>query len=322
MSFYAAARNKHAYSLRNLNDSYPTVRQILAPEYYDLPPEAIDTLLRQTLGEDVSAEEIEGFLNTLKQVGRSAVQALPSVLPAAGTIVGTAIAGPAGGMLGGMAGQVAGQAVGAATQRQSQPPQRSGNRSRHRSRPAVGAGQQPPAQPSLPSTQGSPAAAQLMQVLANPQVQQALMAMMMGSAGRPNVRIAGTSVPVEAVGNAIHSLVESAIAEHHALCKGMGETIPQYLLDDAGEFLVDPANPDARAAILVELIAADNEALVPVRPADPMSDAAALKQALRYRAAELYQEEQEWLDQIETDAVYDELELAELYADDEFEEED
>ncbi|NJO10817.1 MAG: hypothetical protein HC873_15495 [Leptolyngbyaceae cyanobacterium SL_1_1] len=224
-----------------LNNSYPSIRTALSPEYRHLSSENIEGLLQQTLGNEVSAEDLEDLLGSLKSIGRSAVQVLPAVLPIAGTVVGTAIGGPVGGALGGIAGQVAGQAVGAAPQR---PARRSTQRSTQRppgnqvSTVGRSAGRVPARIPtSVPArAQGTQATAQLLRSLSNPQVQQALLAMLLGSAGRQSVQIAGEPVPVAAVGNTLGVLLQNAMTEYSQL-QGIAETaVPHYLLDEAGEF--------------------------------------------------------------------------------------
>jgi hypothetical protein len=95
----------------------------------------------------------------------------------------------------------------------------------------------------------------LLGVLAHPAVQQALMALLLGAAGSPQVAAGGQSVPTAEVLNLIGELVEEASAEAIAL-GGSPNGTPPYLAE-AG---IDPVSPRARAeatlGVLTESVSA------------------------------------------------------------------
>lgn len=238
------------------NADYAEVRQVLSPEYQDLSAAEIEQLFQKMFGDSLTPEDLEGFFSRigrgLAKVGRKVAPVAATLAPIAGSAVGTLVGGPAGTAIGGALGAAAGKALSGATQR------RTARRRPRRSRSRRGAprGQRQ----RFSRAQASPSAARLTGLLANPQVQQALMSLLMGSAGRQSVRIAGESVPVGAIASTIEVLAREAAAEHSALQPG--ETASSYLLDDYGEFLVDPASQEERAALIYELIEEENEALV------------------------------------------------------------
>jgi len=214
-------------------DPYPEIREALDREYLNLPAQDIEALLESA---NIDPEYMENFLSTLGSVGTSVVRALPTVAGPVGTVLGTAVGGPVGGLVGGALGSAAGGALGG------------------RQRPG-----QPPPAPQAPPTGSQPApqipaisaVAQLLQIIFNPLALQALVAMLMGGAGRPNLMVGNTLVPPGAVATTIAELANQAAAEYNAVAPG-GSEVPRYLLDERGEFLCDPAVPGQRAAVLVE----------------------------------------------------------------------
>lgn len=223
---------------------YPQLSRVFAPEYGEMPAEVIEKFVAQTFGENVSAEDLEfSFKNFLRSAGQVAQQVLPVAAPIAGAALGTFLGGPAGAMIGGQLGSLAGQLI--APGRPAQPPRAMPPTPALRAMPSI------PAGPAMPATAGSPAAAQLLQMIARPEVLQALMGMVMGGAARPNVAIGNTPIPLGAIANALGALANQAAAEYNAVAAG-GEAVPRYLLDERGEFLCDPAVPEQRAAVLVQ----------------------------------------------------------------------
>lgn len=145
--------------------------------------------------------------------------------------------------------------------------------------------------PALPAG-GSPAAAQLLQVIQRPEIMQALMAMVMGQSGRRSMPVAGASVPTAAFTNLIGTLANRATAEYSAAVSAPAEGAA-YLYDYAGEALADPAVAEQRAARLLELL---HEADLGEEPAEEPE------------AAERYDEAALLYD------AYDEADLYELYS--------
>ena len=95
---------------------------------------------------------------------------------------------------------------------------------------------------------------QIAGLLARPEVQQALTSQLLGPFGRNQVSVGGTPVPTTAVMNMLGSLFNQAATESIGRF-GEDEAMPVYLMTGEGEYAVDPANPDARAAWLAQLIA-------------------------------------------------------------------
>ncbi|MCB8978728.1 MAG: hypothetical protein H6657_15005 [Ardenticatenaceae bacterium] len=264
------------------SNTYPEIREVLASEYQYLSPDDIE-LLFDSIG--ISAEDMEFSLGkAFKSVGHFAKKVAPTALPILGTAVGTVVGGPAGAALGGMLGRAAGGLVGQAGAR------------RRPVRPSTARSIK--AQPRLPSGAGSPAAAQLLQMLSRPEVLQGLTSMALGRAGQQNVRVGNTQIPTGAIGNLLSVLANQASSEYNASTSYEGATVPGYLLDTDGEFLVDPAIPEDRAALLVQLL-----------------DNAAWERAFLNRAEEdlIYETEDYELDLFEDD-YYDQLDLIDLYS--------
>lgn len=231
------------------DESYPEIRKALANPYRSWPGEDLEAMLA---AEGIEAEDLEDFLSGLKKVG----QVVAGALPAAGAIAGTAIGGPLGTAIGGAAGQLAGRALGGVVGGAG-------------ARPAPGArGRRPARALAFPS--GAPAAGQLLQLLARPEVQQALLSMLLGGAGRRSIPVGSTPVPVGAFANTLGVLANQAAVEYAERVPMASEGTPAYLMNFAGEALADPAVPEARAARLIELLA-DTELEV-IESEDEMED--------------------------------------------------
>lgn len=242
------------------HSSYSEIREILASEYRDLPDESIEALVQQSFG-SYSAEDVESFLSGLKKVGKFISKAAPTVLPIVGTVAGTAFGGPLGATVGGTLGKLAGGAVqGATAGRQTgrarlPTPAALAKQALKGARAVAGA--------AAPA--GSPAAAQLLSVLNRPEILQSLLAMIMGPVGRPNIPVGNNPVPVGAFANLIGALANQAAAEYNATAAQEGESIPTYLLNESGDFLVDPAVPEERARVLLSML---NETLMETDESD------------------------------------------------------
>jgi len=148
---------------------------------------------------------------------------------------------------------------------------------RHRQIPALpGAAMQPAAAPlpaPAPAAPRQPDALGLLRViLTNPHLQQALQSAPAPGAGvQPAVQLPVPSpaapaqtrsvpIPLGAVMNAIAALAGQSMTE---LSENMSEEdaeVPSYLVDDDGNFIVDPASPDDRAALVTHLFRLSEEA--------------------------------------------------------------
>jgi hypothetical protein len=235
----------------DLTTDYPNLRQNLNASYARVSDKRIEAILERN---NIDAEAMEGFLDGLSKfasgAGKALLQAAPTILPIAGTIAGTAFGGPIGAQIGGSLGSLAGQAIGGATG-QAPPP----------SQPAGGA-QAPAASPlmgalgALPGIMGSPAAGQLLQTILRPETLQALASMALGPAGKPDVAVGGTPVPVGAFGSLLKMLAGRTEAEYVATRSG----VPEYMQDFAGGLKGDPAVAAHRAEALYEMLrSADSE---------------------------------------------------------------
>jgi hypothetical protein len=114
-----------------------------------------------------------------------------------------------------------------------------------------------PPQPVTPQMPGvPPAAAQLLQTIFRPEVLQALIAMLMGQAGRQNIPVGPANTPVSlgAFTNMLEVMANQASAEYNATVGANGETIPEYLLDFSGAVQGDIAVPEYRAQRLAEML--------------------------------------------------------------------
>src|SRR5262249_18301613 len=112
--------------------------------------------------------------------------------------------------------------------------------------------------PSLPT--GPSAALTFFGLLNNPTVQRLLMSQILGDSGAPQATTtAGTTVPRAAVNNLLMQLLANAT---ESLPEQESATDESYLQDATGEYLVDPASFDQRAAVVLSRL--QSESVVPV----------------------------------------------------------
>lgn len=127
----------------------------------------------------------------------------------------------------------------------------------------------PYAAPAVPQGDGI---ALLRMILGNPQFQQALhFASVLGSAAPRTMQLpvpsAGAvpgvrpvSIPLGAVMNTIAELAGHSMEELNASTSEDDPEVPAYLVDDQGQFIVDPGNPQDRAGLVVHLFRMNDEA--------------------------------------------------------------
>jgi hypothetical protein len=203
------------------NSKYDNLRESVHPALAELSDSQLEYVLR---GAGVDADSMEGFLG---DIGKFALSAAPSILPAAGGIVGGMFGGPVGASLGSSLGSLAGKAVG-----------------------SLGGPAGAPA-----AAGGSPAAGQLLQTITKPETMQAIASMAMGALGKSDVSVRGTSVPVGAFANLLGTLIGKAQAEYaEALAAAEGDGTPAYMKDFAGQPVADPSVPLNRAIALYQLL--------------------------------------------------------------------
>jgi hypothetical protein len=246
--------------MRGSRDPYIHVRRTMAPEYAGLPAAEIEALVERNFGSAVTAEDYENIFGAISQaaqgVGRAlggvaqqAVPVLQSALPGAvqGAAAGSSL-GPwgilGGAALGGLTSALQAQGPAGAPAPGPTPVGPTGA-------PRGGAAAAPGA--FAPPTGGP--AAQLLALLSSPEFQLALQSLMLGLLGRRSIPVGGnqTPVPVAAFANLVEVLANRAATEHSAAIDGV-EAVPRYLMDDNGEFRVDPAVPEERAGVLIGLL--------------------------------------------------------------------
>lgn len=281
------------------DESYPELRNVLASPYRAWPGEDIEALLA---AEGLDAEDLEFSLRSLKRGLQSVGRVAAGALPVVGSVVGTALGGPVGTMIGGAAGRIAGQALGTAVSGGG-----SAAAGRAAGQAALGAvqGALGRREVPLPAIGGaSPAMGQLLQMLARPETQRALIAMLLGQAGRRSVPVGGTPVPVSAFANTLGVLANRASLEYAEMVPAAGEGTAAYLMDFAGEAAVDPAVPEARAARLLELLAETDPEQDEQDEQDEAEYVEILPQPRAYRSSR----QAAWT----LDAYYDAIEQAEM----------
>jgi len=127
------------------------------------------------------------------------------------------------------------------------------------------------AQPfGLPAAPQFDALSLLRLILVNPQFQQALQPTAAGTmprtlhlpvpvAAAPS-RSRPVPIPLGAVINAIAALAGQSLTELHAGTAEDEPEVPGYLVDAEGEFIVDPASPDDRAALVTHYFRINDQA--------------------------------------------------------------
>ena len=304
---------RYAHQSWRDDESYPELREILAPPYRSWRAEDIETLLA---AEGLDAEDLEFSLRSIGRAFRDVGRVVAPHLGTAGTIAGTLFGGPAGAALGGMAGQLAGRALGGAMG--GRPAAHPGPTMSGPPIPGLGgaaggiAGALPGIAGAIPGMVGSrigaggglPITGQLMQLLSRPETQRALMAMLVGGAGRRNIPVGGAQVPVSAFANALGVLANRAAVEYaeYMDTAGADEGMAAYLTDYAGQPTADPAVPEARTARLLELLQESEPEQLRATPARFTPQAAASRSRFAFaddyydavEQAELAIEGEEW----------------------------
>jgi len=113
----------------------------------------------------------------------------------------------------------------------------------------------PAAQRGLAGAQPGAQANALLGMLARPETLRALSSAALGRFGRSQIPIGGQTVPVQSMLGALGRLAERAAAEAEAVGPGP-QPHPAFYYDVEGELAIDPADAEARADALLELIAA------------------------------------------------------------------
>ncbi len=276
---------------RALREAYlESIKNVLAPAFRGSSGEQVAGAVRATMDSLSPVEQAafarlslqntlenlhsEDFMQSLGQFGRSVSQALPGILrtvapiaQVAAPLVGTLIGGPIGGMAGNMLGGLIGQAGGGPPPRPQSPRPAAQQPFAGFAAPAAMPQQPyqqpiqqqyPPQQNALAAGAGSnPAAAQLMALLANPQLLQAILGQVMGQAGQGAASVqtpAGppAQIPFAALMNSVSELAQRAAEES---VQGGGDESEGYILNPDGSYTVaDPSNAGQRADRVAQLL--------------------------------------------------------------------
>lgn len=231
---------------------YPAVRRVMGPDRERLDDAALEGVL-EGLFPGTDAMDVEDFMSTLQSFGRQvapiAQRALPGVIQGASQ---GAVAGPwgalAGGIIGGASSLLSGGGPAAPAPAPAAPPAPVAPMPFAAPAPAVTA--VPLAASPAPA---AGATAQLMALLSRPETMQALMALLMGGAGRTAVPVAGRDVPAVAFANAI---AETAARVAEVAGHPLEQSMSEYLFDSLGQPRGDLVNPSERAALLLSDLAA------------------------------------------------------------------
>jgi hypothetical protein len=221
------------------------LREALADDYRDVPPEDIESTLVDMFGSLSPAESVS-FSQALRQIGATVNdpvfrQIAATALPIAGTAVGTLVGGPVGTAIGGSLGSIAANSL-APTARPAAPPAAP--------RPAVAAAMPQVAAAPPPAAAPTPdAATKALLMLGLPAFQQLLVAAAMGQAGRQSVN----GVPAATAFQLLSALLGKAAEDADQL---MGESDEASLtaFDAEAELRADPLDPLDRADSLYRML--------------------------------------------------------------------
>lgn len=104
-------------------------------------------------------------------------------------------------------------------------------------------------------------------ILTNPQLQQTLQTQAAPRAVTLRMPVAGVpgaarpaQIPLGAVMNAIALLAGQSMTELNEFVSEEEPEVPEYLVDDNGDFIVDPGSADDRAALVAHLFRVDEAA--------------------------------------------------------------
>jgi hypothetical protein len=181
--------------------------------------------------EPLSEAQRLSFDRALQTIGQAAQRAAPGVVR--GATAGS-VAGPWGAFFGGATGGALSLAGGAAAKRQQQ---------------RVPNGTAPPPPPIPPSPTPNQPAAQLLALLQDPRLLQAVAALVVGDLGRREVSVDQTAASPPAFLNLLRMLALQAAQEAEPL---YAEACDSYLRGPDGEYVCDVVSPVERARALME----------------------------------------------------------------------
>lgn len=241
------------YARRLTDDQIAGVLRDAMESMSDMEREAFAAIsLQKTI-----ADHAEDFGSFIKSVGGIAKKALPVVAPilqTAAPLVGTTFGGPVGGMIGTQVGNLLGNYAGT-------PAPKATRNMPAAAPPAQAPGMRPALSPATPKpvVDVNPFASQLMALLSNPQLLQAVMGQTLGNVGNGNASVqlqnSVETIPFGAMMNTLSELAQRAAEE--SLRTGSMES-ENYLTDNYGNYRIgDPSNPEERADAVMELLRED-----------------------------------------------------------------
>ena len=194
-----------------MTDPFGEIRGALAYPYRDLPAEELSPLLESA---GFTPEILEDIFGTISSAGRAIGKGVQQAMPYAAPIVGGAAQGLLGGAALGPVGMIGGAALGAtgAAVAATQAPAPS---TVPRAAPAPPIPTPPQAGVGAHAPKAVPAAGQTLAAMMQPQVHQALMAMLLGQLGTRMVTVGQQQVPVAAIPNMLSALASRAAAQYH-----------------------------------------------------------------------------------------------------------
>jgi hypothetical protein len=238
---------------------YPQLRQVLDERFAGLPDDQLEAVFEDAFGEGITPAEYEEFFGGLSKALSSAAPILSSV--AQGALKGGA-AGSAIGPWGTLGGAVLG-GVGQGLRQHTRGPARdvggalSGVVNTAGTLTGRGAAAQGLAGllGMLAGGRGGPATNALRNILGRPETSQALGALFSGRNAAIPVGPANAAVPASAFAGLLGALAKEAESEAEASWDDT-EPMPGYLADHTGQLVVDPTDPEQRAARLLQILAA------------------------------------------------------------------
>lgn len=249
---------------------YPHLREVLDDRFASLSDDELEALFESAFGEGITPAEYEEFFGSIGRAARDVGRFVQKAAPTIAGVAKGALSGAAAGSVGGPFGAIGGALIGGASSALS----RHGTGSVRDVGRALGGvvttaglltgrGALMPGAPGL--MQGlvgrgaNPATNALHAVLRQPETLRALSALFSGR--NPTIAVGRSRIPVpaHAFAGLLGALAREAEAE--AWVGDDTETVPGYLVDSAGQLVVDPSDPELRAARLLQLLAGGAEHL-------------------------------------------------------------
>ncbi len=225
-----------------------SVRQLVSPSLSGASSEHLEQLVAETLS-SLPPDTAEDFLKTLGSVAKAALPVIQKAAPMVlkGVAQGAGVGGPFGALIGTGANLASGlinQSKGPpSTVAPGAPPTSS-----PKGAAGVSSADVPPNRPGeLPT--GQVAAAIVLGLMQNTMIQQALLSQVLGENGRPMVQTpSGAALPRAAINQLLAHLLSNAADR---LPESDSINDQSYLMDESGEYLIDPASPEQQAAMVL-----------------------------------------------------------------------